>query len=252
MANQYVFKRREVKYLLTREKAAQLCELLGQRLRPDEHGRSTLRNVYFDTPDYLLIRRSLEHPLYKEKLRVRSYGPAAPDTPAFVELKKKYRKTVYKRRVCAPTCDAMAFLSTGAPLPDSQIVREIDFARRRYAPLRAAMFLSYERQAFFSVDDREFRITFDDAILWRTEDATLEAGPGGEALLPPGHVLMEVKAGGAYPLWAAEALSALELFPTSFSKYGRAYAALCLREGWPVSVPPAPLPSSARVQAGAA
>lgn len=231
MGYQYVFKRREVKYLLTREQAEQVRRALADRMRPDEHGRSTLRNVYFDTPDYLLIRRSLEHPLYKEKLRVRSYGPAGPDTAAFVELKKKYRKTVYKRRTCATAREAMAFLGTGAALPDSQIVREIDFARRRYAPLRPAMFLSYDRQAFFARDDREFRITFDDAIQWRVEDVTLEAGPGGEDLLPPDRVLMEVKAGGAYPLWAAEVLSDLRLFPASFSKYGRAYAALCGRAG---------------------
>ena len=223
MAYQLVFKRREVKYLVRRSDVARLKETMLRRMRPDEHGRSTLCNVYFDTSDHLLIRRSLEHPLYKEKLRVRSYGVAGPDSAAFIEIKKKYRSTVYKRRVATTQREARDYVLGGKRLPDSQVVREIDFLMERYANLEPAVFLSYEREAFFACDDREFRITFDDNVLWRDQNVSLAGGIGGEELLPEDRVLMEVKAGGAYPLWASHMLANFQLYPASFSKYGRAY-----------------------------
>ncbi len=227
MAYQLVFKRREVKYLVRKDSMDRLKEAMLQRMRPDEHGRSTLCNVYLDTPDHLLIRRSLEHPLYKEKLRVRSYGIARPDSAVFIEIKKKYRSTVYKRRVATTQREAREYLLGGKRLPDNQVVREIDFCLQRYAGLAPAVFLSYEREAFFDRDDREFRITFDDNVLWRDRDVSLTSGVAGEPLLPEGHVLMEVKAGGSYPLWASHMLADFQLYPATFSKYGRAYGRMC-------------------------
>ena len=148
MAYQLVFKRREVKYLVPRNDVDRLKEAMLQRMRPDEHGRSTLCNVYLDTPDHLLIRRSLEHPLYKEKLRVRSYGVAGPDTAAFIEIKKKYKSTVYKRRVATTQHEAHDYLLGDKHLPDSQVVREIDFFRARYTDLEPAVFSPMNARRF--------------------------------------------------------------------------------------------------------
>ena len=110
---QTIFKRYELKYLLTKEQKVRLLEKLQENLIPDPHGETTIRNIYFDTENYQLIRRSLEKPVYKEKLRVRSYCQADPDSPVFVELKKKYRGVDYKRRISLPETDAMSWLSRG-------------------------------------------------------------------------------------------------------------------------------------------
>ena len=59
----------------------------------DHYGRSTIRNIYYDTDNYRLIRKSLEKPVYKEKLRVRSYRQVSQDEEVFVELKKKYKSS---------------------------------------------------------------------------------------------------------------------------------------------------------------
>ena len=104
MANQIqsCFERYEKKYMLT---PAQLrVRLTGMKahLVPDQYGKYTICNIYYDTPDWRLIRASLEKPVYKEKLRVRSYGVAAPDGKVFVEIKKKFDGVVYKRRITAP------------------------------------------------------------------------------------------------------------------------------------------------------
>lgn len=231
MGYQLVFKRHEVKYLLTDRQVALVRDEMGRRMRPDEYGRSTLCNLYFDTPSYLLIRTSLDHPLYKEKLRVRSYGVAGACDPAFVEIKKKCKAVVYKRRLCTTRDLAMSYMSGTAELPDSQIAHELGFALRRYEGLAPRVFLSYEREAFFDRENRDFRITFDTNVLWRDYDLSLGAGVYGESILPVGATLMEVKAGGSYPLWVCSFLSRNGIFPARFSKYGTAYRIMCGRYG---------------------
>ena len=105
--NQTVFKRYELKYRLNRRQFAELLNIMQPYMKPDRYGKSTIQSLYLDTPSFLLARRSLEHPLYKEKLRVRSYGLAGPADPVFIELKKKYESIVYKRRV-EMTCEEAA------------------------------------------------------------------------------------------------------------------------------------------------
>ncbi|MBQ6946630.1 MAG: VTC domain-containing protein, partial [Clostridia bacterium] len=88
MAFQTVFKRYELKYMLTLEQKEKVLTAIAPYMQPDPYGRTTIRNLYYDTDTYLLIRRSIEKPTYKEKLRIRSYGQATADSNVFVELKK--------------------------------------------------------------------------------------------------------------------------------------------------------------------
>ena len=224
MSYQNTFKRYEMKYLITKKQKQMIQEAFGAYMKGDDYGKSTICNIYFDTPDSLLIRRSLEKPVYKEKLRVRSYGRATEDSEVFVELKKKYKSVVYKRRINATQQDAMEYLCKGAPLPvQSQITEEIDYACELYRDLQPAVYLSYEREAFYGKEDRELRITFDENILWRNEDISLCSEVYGEPILKPGYALMEIKIAEAMPLWLVKLLSDNHIYKTSFSKYGCAY-----------------------------
>lgn len=224
MGYQNTFKRYELKYLLTKEQKNTVLGKMGKYMEGDAYGRSTICNIYFDTPDYLLIRRSLERPVYKEKLRVRSYGVAAADSTVFIELKKKYQSVVYKRRVSVTQREAMDYLCRGAALPESnQITEEIAYTLGLYAGLRPAVSLSYDREAFFGKEDRELRITFDENILWRDEDISLCSEIYGKPIMPKGCALMEIKLADAMPLWLAGLLSENGIYKTSFSKYGNAY-----------------------------
>lgn len=115
-------------------------------MKLDEYGRTTIRNIYYDTETYRLIRYSLEKPIYKEKLRIRSYQTAAPDDPVFVELKKKYKKVVYKRRLTLLEAQVMKSFQQGLPLPvHSQIADEIEYFRSYYEDLHPTVFLSFNR-----------------------------------------------------------------------------------------------------------
>ena len=90
MSYQSVFKRYEIKYLVTDEQKKMIMREMQKYMYADKYGKSTICNIYFDTPDFLLIRRSLEHPVYKEKLRLRSYGVAKHDSTTFIEIKKTF------------------------------------------------------------------------------------------------------------------------------------------------------------------
>lgn len=224
MGYQDIFKRYELKYLVTQEQKALLLRAMEPYMRPDEYGRSTICNIYFDTPDYLLVKRSLEKPVYKEKLRVRSYGRATRESLVFLELKKKYKGVVYKRRICAQEQEAMNYLLRGSALSQGgQIVEEIDYFKEMYQGLAPAVYLSYEREAFYGKEDRELRVTFDENIMWRKHSLSLCAKSYGMAVLEPDMVLMELKIASAVPLWLCRLLSENAIFQTGFSKYGRAY-----------------------------
>lgn len=224
MAYQSVFRRYETKYLLTAAQKAAVLQAMEPYMALDRYGRTTIRNIYFDTDNYRLIRRSIEKPAYKEKLRLRSYRQAAADSNVFVELKKKYDGVVYKRRIELPLPVAMAWLCGEEKAPcDTQISREIDYFLSFYAPLRPTVFLSYEREAFYARDGSDFRVTFDDNLLCRQEQLDLQTEPSGTPLLPDGKVLMELKCSGGIPMWMVKTLSSLQIYKTSFSKYGTAY-----------------------------
>lgn len=225
--NGYTFERRELKYRITDAQRAALEAAFGARMVPDEHGESTICNIYYDTADYRLIRASLEKPAYKEKLRLRSYGVTEPGGEVFLELKKKYKGIVYKRRITLPEDAAGEFIAGRAPLGEhGQIGREIEYFTAFYAPLLPAVHLSYERSAWFSREDRDLRITFDKNIRFRQEDVSLTLPAGGRRILPEGESLMEIKAAAALPLWLVSELDVLGIYQSTFSKYGEAYKSI--------------------------
>ena len=224
--NGCTFERRELKYRITDAQRAALEAAFGARMVPDEHGESTICNIYYDTADYRLIRTSLEKPAYKEKLRLRSYGVTEPGGEVFLELKKKYKGIVYKRRITLPEDAAGEFIAGRAPLGEhEQIGREIEYFTAFYAPLLPAVHLSCERCAWFSREDRDLRITFDKNIRFRQEDVSLTLPAGGRRILSEGESLMEIKAAAALPLWLVSELDTLGIYQSTFSKYGEAYKA---------------------------
>lgn len=223
LANQMIFKRHEGKYMITTDDYEKIKQAFAEHMIADKHGKNTICSLYYDTPDFRLIRRSIEKPIYKEKLRIRSYGVATPDTDVFVELKKKYEKVVYKRRISLSEQDAMKYLETGEIIERSQVVNEIDYFKSYYAELAPSMLLLYDREAYYGKEDKDFRVTFDTNVLWRNYDLSLSKGVYGRPLLEPNMVLMEIKTAAAIPLWMVEVLSENKLYKTSFSKYGTAY-----------------------------
>ncbi len=221
-----VFERTEKKYRLDSRQYEQMLAGLLEHMHIDDYGKSTICSVYYDDCCDRLIRTSIQRPVYKEKLRVRSYGVPESDSIVFVELKKKFEGVVYKRRAAMHLHEAELWLAGGKPPePRTQIISEIEWVRDFYRPEPRA-FIAYDRIALVSESDPRLRVTFDSDIRARSTDLSLSAGDHGRQLLPDGQCIMEIKAPGAMPLWLCELLSRFEIYPSRFSKYGTYYQLL--------------------------
>lgn len=224
MTYQSTFKRYELKYMLTERQKKQILRAMKPFMEIDGYGRTVIRNIYVDTDNFRLIRRSLEKPVYKEKLRIRSYRPASQDEPVFVELKKKYKSVVYKRRIILPESQVMESFRKNKELPvSSQIGDEIAYFRSYYGNLKPKVFLTYEREAYYCTGGGDFRVTFDENIFYRETDLSLGSRIYGSPILEKGQTLMEIKTSGGIPLWMCHELNRFGICRTSFSKYGTAY-----------------------------
>ena len=236
MAYGVTFKRYEKKFLINSEQFEALKIEIDKHFVPDKYGETKICNLYYDTPDYLLIRRSIDKPIFKEKLRLRTYGVANNDTTAFCEIKRKFKSVVYKRRIHLPYTDAIRYLNKEyESYDDSQISRELKYLLDFYSHLEPKFYISYDRCAFFYKETNDIRITFDKNITWRATDLDLRLGSYGEQLLPKDYTLMEIKVPNTVPLWLSQLLSRLSIHPSSFSKVGNAYKKM-LRSDYDISV----------------
>ena len=224
------FNRFESKYLLTEEQKERFVSAVGEHLVKDEYDKYTICNIYLDTDDFRFIEHSLDKPIYKEKLRIRSYGTANDNSMVFFEIKKKFRKIVYKRRIIIPFNEAEDYIENGIRPPslygytENQIFNEIDYLMKKYKPV-PKLFLAYDRVAYSDNRFSGFRVTFDKDIRGRWDDLTLRRDENNE-LLDTGienYNVMELKCEGAMPLYYVNLLRELGIHQISFSKYGRIY-----------------------------
>lgn len=226
-----VFNRFEHKYLITQEQLDRLLPIIDKHMAMDKyclnHSTYTIANLYYDTDDNMLIRKSLERPQYKEKLRLRAYGIPGKDSFVFLEIKKKFKKCVNKRRTTLKLDEAYSFCETGAQpehkdYMNAQVCNEIEYFIKHYNVV-PKVYIAYDRLAYFEAGNPDLRISFDTNIRTRRTDLSLEAGDHGMQLLPDGRWLMEIKTSRAKPLWLCDALTEIGIKRISFSKYGTEY-----------------------------
>ena len=238
--NNSTFVRKEKKYLISSEQRERLLEILPEYMKFDKYCKGgnmyAVNNVYFDNDTYNIIRNSTSKPSYKSKLRIRCYKvETTEDDLVFLEMKTKFQGVVNKRRLTLKYKDINDYLNTGifpTNLTDHQIqvLKEIDYEIKN-TNAKPMVYLSYLRTALYAKNDSTIRLTIDEDILARTEEATLSSKRYGETLLPEGYYLMEIKVHGAFPIWLAHILSDLKIYPTSFSKYGKFYEKIVKGKG---------------------
>lgn len=225
MAYANTFKRREMKFLLNEEQYERVVEAISEFMTEDEFGLHTIQNIYLDNRNNDLIRSSLGKPIFKEKVRLRSYGNKAEDnSEAFLEIKKKYRGITYKRRLEGEYKELFDYITLGAPPKErGQVFEEVDYLIKRMG-LKPKIVICYDRRAFYGKTDREFRLTLDGNIRYRHDNIDLRAGDGGEYLMTQPFRVMEVKSVGAIPMDLVKILSGLKIYHGSFSKYGSIFS----------------------------
>lgn len=221
MQNIMVFKRVEKKYLLTIRQYQNLMKMISAYIQLDQYGRHTICNIYYDTWQDELARNNFQKPIYKEKLRLRSYGIPNKQSKVFLEIKKKYEGIVYKRRTELFLYEVSDFIA-GKHLATNQIEKELNYFIQFYQPI-PRLFLAYERRAYYSLDNPELRMTFDENIRSRTNQLDLNEGDMGILLFDESKYLLEIKTNQAYPKWLVAALNQNHIYPASFSKYNNVY-----------------------------
>lgn len=223
-----IFNRYENKYLLDTETFCKVRKVINEHMNADAYNKNgecyTIANIYYDTPDDHLVRNSLSKPVYKEKLRLRAYGVPDFDTVVFLEIKKKFKGLVNKRRTPIKLCEAYEFLKDGKcddikPYMNGQVTKELNCFMSRYN-LMPKVYIAYDRLAYFEKDNNDLRISFDTNIRTRRHDLGLERGDYGKHLLDEDTWLMEIKTSSAMPMWLVYMLDELEIKRRSFSKYG--------------------------------
>ena len=217
-----VMKRYELKFYLNKEQLAYFNEEITKHMKLDKYGLTSIASLYYDTPDYRLINRSIEKPKYKEKLRLRSYGLAKENTPTFLEIKRKCEGIVYKRRISLLEKEADELIETRECNNKDQIGRELEAFLDNYKKVEPKYLIIYDRMAYYQ-DDSDLRVTVDINPRYRTTDLNLHTSLEGTPLTDDGGAILEVKVQHSIPLWLTDILTRGKIYKTSFSKVGTAH-----------------------------
>ena len=217
-----VMKRYELKYRLSKDQVEYFKERILEYMKVDKYGLTTISSIYYDTPSYSLINRSIEKPVYKEKIRLRSYGLAKEDSPVFLEIKRKNEKIVYKRRIVTTEKKADEFFNKNKEFDSNQISRELEAFKENYGVLEPKYMIIYDRIAYFQ-DNSDIRITLDMNPRYRVNDLNLHTSTDGISLLDEGEAILEIKVQHSVPLWLVKILTEGKIYQTSFSKVGTAH-----------------------------
>lgn len=216
-----IFQRIEEKYFLNKKTKEKFFKNIKKYIAKDKYYESKILSIYFDNDNKDIVRRSLDKPIYKDKIRLRSYGIPSLNSDVFLEIKNKYEGVTGKRRVILKLSEFYDYFYNNK-ISDNQIMKEIDYLFKYY-DLKPNCFVGYDRISFVGKNDLGLRITVDSNLIGRTNDLKLESGSYGNKYFDEDIFIMEIKTLNSMPLWLTKELANLEIFPISFSKYGEIY-----------------------------
>lgn len=253
MKDQQIFDRVEKKYLIDQNQKQHLLKVIQTQMRPDDYYRSEIFNIYFDTDQFDLIIQSIEQPMFKEKLRARSYGGY---NKVFFEIKTKLcggeNNVGYKRRMKITKKEYAKLVKKGGKIVDLvksaggdadarksgrknasttktaqvhkndlRIAEEIDYLIAHF-DLKPQILVFYERESYQG--EEGLRITFDENLKYRTKNLSFAKRKDDKSFFTDEkNIIMEIKAHEVMPLWLVKALSAEKVYPQQFSKVGKIY-----------------------------
>ena len=233
MQDQKTFDRIEKKCLITAEQKKRVLAEIEKNMQKDGYFKSEVFNIYLDTDNYDLIIQSIEQPMFKEKLRARSYGGF---DKVFFEIKTKLcgkeNNVGYKRRVRITKKDynkmikekshVLDFMEKNADGPnDYRVAREVDYLIDVF-DLTPKILVFYVRESYQGEDG--LRITFDEDLKYRLKEVNFSKKKTDRSYFEDErNIIMEIKAHGTWPLWLAHKMSEERIFSQQFSKVGKIY-----------------------------
>ena len=215
------FERVEQKYLLNQDEYDHIQTLIKKYFDKDRYYQSKIYNIYFDNDNNDLLIDSLEKPIFKKKIRLRSYDGINKNDNLYFEIKEKYKGIVYKRRIKLTVNEYNKYINERI-IPDKQIMKEIDYYINYYK-VHPYIFLAYDRLSYCGKDNPEFRITFDTNLRYRYDNLELIDTNNNQNYFKDNKYIMEVKTLDSLPCWFVNYLSVNKIYPRSFSKVGSIY-----------------------------
>lgn len=226
-----VFKRFELKYIITKEQQAELVEHLHMHMNLDTYGdnegKYNIVSLYYESDDFDIYNETVNRLRFRQKLRLRVYDDANLASSSFIEVKQKFKNVVNKRRSVIPLHEAYDLLNRNDATDEQmlathasnyQILKEAVHFKQLYS-LHPKSIVSYDRQAFTGINEPDLRVTFDYNLRTRADDLRVENGPYGELILDENLVILEVKISNSVPFWLSRILSNMNLSKQGFSKY---------------------------------
>ena len=219
-----VIDRCEQKYFISNEKYNKLINIISNKIEKDKYFKERIYNIYFDNDNMDLINKSMDKPIYKEKIRLRSYEIPNDDSIVFLEIKKKYKSNSNKRRIEINYKDALNYMYNGILPINSQIMNEIDYCFKKYN-LKPKISITYDRPAYYLKVDNNVRLTFDSNVKYDLNNIVLNDIKNNNILFKSGYI-MEIKTFNGLPRWLIDVFDKLNIYPTSYSKIGKIYTNL--------------------------
>ena len=219
-----VIDRCEQKYFISNEKYDKLINIISNKIEKDKYFKERIYNIYFDNDNMDLINKSMDKPIYKEKIRLRSYEVPNDDSIVFLEIKKKYKSNSNKRRIEINYKDALNYIYNAILPINSQIMNEIDYCFKKYN-LKPKISITYDRLAYYLKEDNNVRLTFDSNVKYDLNNIVLNDIKNNNILFESGYI-MEIKTFNGLPRWLLDVFDKLNIYPTSYSKIGKIYTNL--------------------------
>lgn len=224
MTTETTAKRVEKKYIIQNDVLKDLLKDLEPYLVADKYKHSTITNLYFDTDDYEIIRRSIAATNFKEKFRIRSYSPEPVlDSQVFMEIKSKNDGVVYKERFQTTLFSAINFLNGVEDIEDKAFADNMEIFMGKYPTMKPKMYIYYDRLSMKAKDSNKVRLTVDSNLTYRDINLDDLTNKSGKALLDSNYSIVEIKLNQEMPEWLEEVLENHQIEKGSFSKYGTAY-----------------------------
>ncbi|MCU7835171.1 MAG: polyphosphate polymerase domain-containing protein [gamma proteobacterium symbiont of Taylorina sp.] len=224
------FLRYEFKYILDNDKKQQVESELVHFMQLDpfveqfENKKYLVRSLYFDDPVYSFYYEKTDGLMHRQKFRIRTYATQYNENiPIMLELKGRYNNFVYKHRTPISHNSTLVkdtFLLTKQleKIPAKAVTQQFIYDKYK-KNIKPVMLIDYQRRAYQSKYDYEFRITFDGELFGTQTEQLFPEDKRYKRRLIDGYTIMEVKFRKHVPPWFHRIMIKYQLNRISISKY---------------------------------
>ncbi len=224
--------RYEIKYYVPLEKVSLIKEFIKPHVDLDPYSvdlvnqQYIIRSVYLDSPELDFYYQKLDGLPVRRKLRVRVYNDYDPNAIGFLEIKRRYSKTIVKERAKYTFAEIEKFLN-----PENRdwgILKQINgtlvLSKFLYninkLELAPVVLIVYNRDAYIGKLDNRVRLTIDYNVRSRKSDDISSIFQDG-ILIPvvDSQCILELKYDSFMPKWMRELTHELRISPQAISKY---------------------------------